>query len=321
MTDRNHATVRRRAIRTAAAMISLAAGSSVFADMTLTAEGAAKSFHLSTFATGFLSSGGVGPIPIDFQNDGTVLVGTYVDNRILRFNNTDNQLVSGATALNYPNSELAHGIAHLGGALYVSHYSSQSIDQLNADGSFNHQVVSGLGNARALVANPLTGRLLTSTVQGIRDVNPVTGAYTTLSPYEADGLTLSGDGQTLYGAMISGPYNGRLIGFDTTSGAVAFDSGPISGGIDGTAVGFGPRNGFVYGNLNNGTVIEINLSTLAQTVIATGGSRGDFVASDANGDLLLTQTDRVLRLSGIPEPTSAALVGAGTLLVARRRRQ
>ncbi|MBI1190791.1 MAG: hypothetical protein GC200_08960 [Tepidisphaera sp.] len=301
----------------------LAAGSVASAQMTLTPQGTARNFTLSTFATGFASSGGIGPIPIDFQNDGSILVGTYVDNRIYRFTNTDNQTVASTPFLTgYPNAELAHGIAHWGDRLFVSHYNSQTIDELNPDGSVNHTVAGGLGNARALLANPANGHLFTSTVQGVRDVNPNTGIFTTLTTQELDGITISPDGSTLYGAAISGGAFGHLLGYNTTTGAVVFDSGFVPGGLDGTALGFGQRTGFIYGNLNNGNVVEINLSTLEQVTIATGGSRGDFVSSDpsGSGDLLLTQTDRIIRLSGIPTPGAAALLGVAGLFASRRRR-
>jgi len=48
-----------------------------------------------------------------------------------------------------------------------------------------------------------------------------------------------------------------------------------------------------------------------QSVIATGGSRGDFVVVDPNNDsLLLTQTDRVLRLTA---PNGSGFEGAAPL--------
>ena len=56
--------------------------------------------------------------------------------------------------------------------------------------------------------------------------------------------------------------------------------------------------GDLFVNTNGGTVVEANLATAAQTVIASGGSRGDWVTVDpSNGTLLLTQTDRIMRLT------------------------
>jgi hypothetical protein len=278
------------------------------AQMTLTQTGLNRGFALTTFATGFPSSGGIGPIAVDYQPDGTTLVGSNVDNRIVRFNNADNQTYGGATATAYPATEFPHGIAHFGPTVYVSRYNSQTIVQLNADGSINRTVASNLGNARALVANNATGHLLTSCVQGLRDVDPATGAFTTIAADESDGITLSPDGTIVYGAVISGGLAGRLVGWNIATHQVVFQSAVLPGTIDGTALGFNQFAGYIYANTNAGTVLEIDLNNpnAAPAVIATGGSRGDFVSSDptGSGDMLLTQSDRVLRLHGIPAPAS-----------------
>ena len=87
----------------------------------------------------------------------------------------------------------------------------------------------------------------------------------------------------------------------------------------------------IFVNTNGGTVVEVNLATKVQTLIASGGSRGDFVTVDpSNNTLLLTQSDRILRLSGgnfgpVPEASTFVstglllLGGLGLLLMARKR--
>src|SRR5262249_38855462 len=76
-------------------------------------------------------------------------------------------------------------------------------------------------------------------------------------------------------------------------------------GIDGTAVGFGSLAGFVFANTNFGQVWQVDLSNPANMVlIASGGSRGDFISVDPlDGSLLLTQTDEIARLR--PPPGSS----------------
>ncbi len=69
-------------------------------------------------------------------------------------------------------------------------------------------------------------------------------------------------------------------GFNAVTGAQVFDSGFIPDGIDGTAIGYGNLAGNIFVNTNGGTVFEVNLTTNAQTLIASGGSRGDFVTVD-----------------------------------------
>src|SRR4051794_26329966 len=60
----------------------------------------------------------------------------------------------------------------------------------------------------------------------------------------------------------------------------------------------GVRSTMLFINTNGGTVVEVNLATSVQTLIASGGSRGDFVTVDANNaTLLVPQTDRIIRLT------------------------
>src|SRR6266852_1104050 len=72
----------------------------------------------------------------------------------------------------------------------------------------------------------------------------------------------------------------------------------IAFGCPGTPL-WTPAAQFAFTNNNNGTVSEINMITRGVTSppIASGGTRGDFVAVDDQGSLLATQSDRVTRLS------------------------
>jgi sugar lactone lactonase YvrE len=143
---------------------------------------------------------------------------------------------------------------------------------------------------------------------------------------QPDGMICSPDGHTLYVAALN---SGHVLGFDTTTKSQVFDSGPIVGGVDGIALGQGAFAGTMFVNLNAGSVIELNMSTLTQLVIASGGTRGDFVSVDpSNNTLLITQTDRVMRLNGanfVPEPGSFLLMGVGATcflaFASRLRRQ
>jgi sugar lactone lactonase YvrE len=128
-------------------------------------------------------------------------------------------------------------------------------------------------------------------------VDPVAKTANVFEKISADGLSLSPDGKTLYAAIRGGAFAGHVLGFDITTKAMVFDSGTISGGLDGIALGKGPVAGNLFVNTNGGTRVEVNLATAAKTTIATGGSRGDFVAVDPNdGTLLVTQTDRIMRV-------------------------
>jgi hypothetical protein len=58
--------------------------------------------------------------------------------------------------------------------------------------------------------------------------------------------------------------------------------------------------GKLFVNTNGGQLVEVDLATLAQTIVDSGGSRGDFVVAAPDGSPLLTQSDRGLRLSAPP---------------------
>jgi hypothetical protein len=118
---------------------------------------------------------------------------------------------------------------------------------------------------------------------------------------------LTADGSTVYSAT-----GGHVLGFNTATGAQVFDSGAITG-VDGTAIGIGQFAGTLFANTNDGRVVEVPLNGAPQIVIASGGSRGDFVTVDPHdGSLLLTQTSTVLRLTGPSLAVTHPIVAMGT---------
>jgi hypothetical protein len=173
------------------------------------------------------------------------------------------------------------------------------IAQINDDGTVK-KVIATVPNADAVAINPLNGHLFVSGFNSaIYDVDPVTGTASVFLDVKADGLAFDSSTGILYAALYTAAGPGdRVQGFDITSKAKVFDSGTISGGPDGIALGKGPVAGNLFVNTNGGTVVEVNLATAAQTIIASGGSRGDFVTVDANNaTLFVTQSDRILRLT------------------------
>jgi streptogramin lyase len=304
------------------------------AQLTITPAGAAMGLSLSTFATGFPSinvgSGNAGPLGITFPNSGGVLVSDALGNVRLFPTDTGAQTAASAPIGQTYGTLLALGLAKVGSTIYMAQNDGHVV-QINSTGTFNQTIVSGLGGGLALVTNPANGHLFMSGASsGIVDVDPIAKTFSTFVGVGADGLTIDPTGSILYAES-----GGHILGFDTTSKAQVFDSLLIPDGADGAALGFGSIAGNVFANTNGGTVYEVNLTTKAQTLIANNGSRGDFVAIDPNGTLLLTQTDRIIRLTasgggfvpptGVPEPASIISLSLGGLALAgyvwRRRKQ
>ncbi len=305
------------------------------AGLTLTPAGTALGFSLTPFATGFPNNGSVGPLGIAFPSTGGVLVTDYPGNIRLFPTDTNNQS-AGATpiTMNYGFAN-AVGLAQVGGNIYMTRQSIGDLVQVNNNGTFNQLIVAGMPAATGIAPGLTNGHVFVSTLGNnvIWDVNPIAKTKSVFVNTSADGLTVSPDNLTLYAEV-----NGHILGYNIATKAQIFDSGLIPGGPDGAAAGTGSLAGFLFVNTNAGQVFEVNLSTLAQTLIATGGSRGDFVTVDpTDGSLLLTQTDSVVRLippagggfgggdgggaaPAVPEPSTLALLGVGGAVLAGWRR-
>jgi hypothetical protein len=295
------------------------------AAMTLTPAAVAQGFSLSTFATGFPNTESIGPLGMVFPNGG-VLVTSWPGNTYFFTRDVDNQVVPAPThAYGFRNADgLALGN---GGVIYMTQAGNGSVVTVDAGGAILSTIIAGsFVEPRDVVINPTNGHLFVSqnsATLGIVDIDPVAKTFRTFEAINSDGLTLTPDGKTLYTAVETGPLAGHVVGFDTTTGAQVFDSGAIAGMPDGTALGFGTLAGNLFANTNGGTLVEVNLATGVQTLLATGGSRGDYVKVDPNNNtLLLTQTDSILRLtppSGggfgpLPEPSSLAMASLAALI-------
>jgi hypothetical protein len=271
----------------------------------LTQAGKDEGIGISIFAGDFPMIGATGPIGIAFPSSGGVLVSDYPGNVRLFPNDADGQSASWFPPGQNYGSFNAFGLARLNNNIYMAQQSLGRLVQLNDDGTLNHVVVSGLGFAEGVVADPAGARLFVSTGGGIMTVDPVTETGKLFVNVKADGLLLSADGKTLFAAQ----NDNNVKGYDTTTGDVVFNAGTIAGTPDGLVEGTGALIGNLFVNTNGGTIVHVDETTLVQTVVASGGSRGDFAAADPNnGSALFTQTDRIVRLTFPPAESKNLIV-------------
>ena len=143
---------------------------------------------------------------------------------------------------------------------------------------------------------------------------------------------MSADGTTIFAEV-----SGTIQSYDLVTGAL-IRTYSVGHNPDGTGeISGGNLNGDVIVNNNDGTVglldpTKPSSDPTQYRIIASGGTRGDFVSPDINnGTLFLSQFDQVARLScgpgcsigappPTPEPGTAILLTLGLAGFALRRR-
>jgi len=317
-----------------AALVFALAAPSAQAQLHLTAAGTSLGFNLTLFVDEVPASGFCcGPLGIATNSFGQVVMQDYPNGRNYVFNDVDNQHFS-ASLSSAPFSSFSYGaaITNSGGTLYATNNDAgQIIYRLNPDGSINSPLTgTGIGG-HGIWTNPATGHLVAANGSTIRDVNQLTGTNTIIvGGVDVDGVSVAADGTVVYGAG-----GGHVFGWNY-SGLLVYDSGAI-GSPDGTGVIQGANlfAGDIVSNGNDGNVWLLDPTTHVNTLIATGGTRDDYVGLDStNGTLFLTQTTSIYRLAcgpecfftppPVPEPETWAMLVAGLAClgaVGRRRRR
>ena len=304
-------------------MCALGAGVDARAQLTLNATGIADGFSLSTFYTDPAAYYGlIGAV----SAPGGVAIGSgYARGQLYRFNDVDGQSF-GSANLTASAGGTPTGIASVGGQVYVGllggHY--YSVDPTTL--ALTQVALAGTVNAYyGLWANQTNGHLIAGTSQGLLDINPTAGTFVVVgSPGgNIDGVTVSPDGTIAYVEDDSGSIFGYSLINPNPSVAV-FSVTNLAHGPDGAGiVSGGVFDGDIIVNNNDGTVGLINHLTGVETIIASGGARGDLVSPDtSDGTLFLTTSNATYRLTcgpgcaiggppPVPEPSTVALFGLG----------
>ncbi len=318
----------------AVVLFGVAGQSAHAAGLTLTSFGITEGLALSTFASGYPSTSasfGVGPISYAIDpTSGRVVTTSYASGHVISYaNNTDGQTYSGGTASTQVYGAPA-GLAVLNGQLYIADQGS-GISGINGFGNVVNGIFFAAPSATGLAASSATGLLYVSDSAGLQSINPSNGQVSTIFGGTFDGLTTTTDGTELFAERAPGDGTNHVYGYRTSDFTQVFDSGAIAT-ADGALIANLAGTPVLFVNTNNGDLYQVDLTTAAQTLIATGGSRGDLVSLDTtNNTAILSQSDSLLRLSlpagstfgstDVPEPTSMALIAAGLIGLARLRRR
>src|SRR5260370_22668451 len=126
--------------------------------------------------------------------------------------------------------------------------------------------------------DPVNGRLIFSSNKGLVDIDPVAGTFRVINAgLFPDGVTVSPDGTTAYLEI-----GGAIHSYSIATGAL-IHTYSIGHSPDGTGVISGGNfSGDIVVNDNDGTVGLLDPVSGTFTIIANGGTRGDFVSPDLN---------------------------------------
>jgi hypothetical protein len=295
------------------------------AQLHLTPQGIADGFNLSTFATTNPGNTGCcsGPFGIGVNSAGNVVVGTGAG-PLYVFPDVDGNTVASALFTQTGNTG-THAFTSSGGIVYGAvggNYVSFNLNGTVANPNVFPQLA---GTAfLGMWTNPVNGHIIANATIGLVDINPATGNFTVITSSTGDGVSVSPDGKTAYSEQ------GNINGYDLTTHALVFSAGGFPS-PDGTGVISGGQfNGDIIVNDNSGSVFLLDPTTKISTMIATGGTRGDYTQVDpTNGTLFMDFSDVVERLScpnctfvpTVPEPSTwgMMLIGFAGLGFAFRR--
>jgi MYXO-CTERM domain-containing protein len=321
----------------ASVIFGLSLSGSAHAALTLTAPGIADGFSLTTVVGGYF--GTYGPLGEAILPDGNFVSASASTDRIYVFKDVDGQTLSNAlvaTPYAFQTGNPQYVMATVGGKAYGAQVQGGAFVQFANDGSFAPiPGLTGLTSNLGMWGDTSNGHLIASSNQGLVDIDPGAGSFRVINPSVfPDGVTVSPDGKIIYAEV-----SGNINSYNESTGAFlqTFSGGGHS--PDGTGVISGGKfSGDLIVNNNDGTVALLDTTSGTESIIADGGTRGDFVSPDTNnGTLFLSQYDQVARLScgqdcsiggtpppppPIPEPTSSALLAVGLVgLFAMTRRR
>jgi hypothetical protein len=278
--------------------------------MVLTSAGINSGYRLTTFACGFLPGSGKDVAGSAVTPDGSVWV-TDFDSNLYRFQmDVDGQTVSSAQVFSVSRGV---GLCTLNGRLFMGQIGNDTVVEINLNATNNTNLFKGnpvqlSGAPWGLTANPRDGHLLvtygSSTTATISEIDPNTLIETKVVQginFHLDGITVTPDGSIVYAAA----YPNNVVAYYLTGSNQGMPALPAPlplPGADGIILGSGTLSGYLFANCDpevnpDGRIYQVELATGVITQIAGGGSDGDLIGYDNNGTLLVSQSDRLMRLT------------------------
>jgi hypothetical protein len=170
-----------------------------------------------------------------------------------------------------------------------------------------------------LIGDPLTSDLFVSTSCGVYRVqdpmssSPAVTEFSSVTDY-FDGIAITSDGQEIWA---TDPAHDEVLAFNRSGAVVqtiADTHGPdgislvsanvVAGGID--------LSNNVFINNNDGTLLRVDTNSMnAVSIVASGGSRGDFSTVGPDGCLYATQSDRIVKFAPCIFLRTSPVVGGG----------
>jgi hypothetical protein len=302
----------------------------VRASLILTPAGINDGFTLTTFVSGY--SGQYGPLSQGILSNGNVLTGSALDRKIYVFQDVDGQTLANAvSSVSYTcqTGNCNYAMTTAGGQVYGAQAFGGIYEHFASDGTSTP--IPNLQNANlrgylGMWTNPVNQHIIAASNQGLVDIDPAAGTYRVVNASVfPDGVSVSPDGKVAY------VENGGAIQSYNLSAGTLINTYFFGHAPDGTGViTTGKFTGDVVVNNNDGTVglldpTKPNGDPNQFVIIASGGTRGDFVSLDNNnGTLFLSQNEQVARLScgssgcfgpptATPEPGTRSLIGLALL--------